>query len=182
MEPGSIHSNCLINISRGCLWISCWHIRGPDRAYSSACPARFSPVAQSHSGDSAKRHLYVALCSTVLQVIRVPCISFSLLRCIPLCSALHGLGETLSLGRDRWALTLSGLKFQPPPTPQEVLVEGMNQTGAWLVTVPWLKVKVTQSRPALCNAIDCTVHGILQARILEWVAFPFSRGSSQPRG
>ena len=28
--------------------------------------------------------------------------------------------------------------------------------------------------------MDC-VHGILQARILEWVAFPFSRGSSQPR-
>ena len=26
-----------------------------------------------------------------------------------------------------------------------------------------------------------TVHGVLQARILEWVAFPFSRGSSQPR-
>ena len=29
--------------------------------------------------------------------------------------------------------------------------------------------------------MDSTVHGILQARILEWVAFPFSRGSSQPR-
>ena len=29
--------------------------------------------------------------------------------------------------------------------------------------------------------MDFTVHGILQARILEWVAFPFSRGSSQPR-
>ena len=29
--------------------------------------------------------------------------------------------------------------------------------------------------------IDYTIHGILQARILEWVAFPFSRGSSQPR-
>ena len=29
--------------------------------------------------------------------------------------------------------------------------------------------------------INYTVHGILQARILEWVAFPFSRGSSQPR-
>ena len=28
---------------------------------------------------------------------------------------------------------------------------------------------------------DYTVHGILQARILEWVAFPFSRGSSQAR-
>ena len=29
--------------------------------------------------------------------------------------------------------------------------------------------------------MDYTVHGILQARILEWLAFPFSRGSSQPR-
>ena len=29
--------------------------------------------------------------------------------------------------------------------------------------------------------MDYTVHGILQARILDWVAFPFSRGSSQPR-
>ena len=33
----------------------------------------------------------------------------------------------------------------------------------------------------LCDPTDYTVHGILQARILEWVAFPFSKGSSQPR-
>ena len=33
----------------------------------------------------------------------------------------------------------------------------------------------------LCDPTDYTVHGILQARILEWVAFPFSRGSSQPK-
>ena len=32
--------------------------------------------------------------------------------------------------------------------------------------------------PTLCNPMDGTVNGILQARILEWVAFPFSRGSS----
>ena len=31
------------------------------------------------------------------------------------------------------------------------------------------------------NHMDYTVHGILQARILEWVALPFSRGCSQPR-
>ena len=31
------------------------------------------------------------------------------------------------------------------------------------------------------NHMDCIVHGILQARILEWVASPFSRGSSQSR-
>ena len=43
------------------------------------------------------------------------------------------------------------------------------------------KVKVAQSCPSLCNPMGYTVHGILQARILEWGAFPFSRGSSQPR-
>ena len=42
-------------------------------------------------------------------------------------------------------------------------------------------VKVAQSCPTLCDPMDYTVHGIFQARILEWVAFPFSRGSSQPR-
>ena len=44
-----------------------------------------------------------------------------------------------------------------------------------------MKVKVTQPCPTLCDPINYTVHGMLQARILEWVAFPFSRGSSQPR-
>ena len=42
-------------------------------------------------------------------------------------------------------------------------------------------VKVIQSCPTLCDPVNCADHGILQARILEWVAFPFSRGSSQPR-
>ena len=45
---------------------------------------------------------------------------------------------------------------------------------------------VTQSCPALCHAMDCnppgsSVHGILQARVLEWVAISFCRGSSPPR-
>ena len=45
---------------------------------------------------------------------------------------------------------------------------------------------VTQSCLTLCDPMDCrspgsSVHGILQARILEWVAISFSRGSSQPR-
>ena len=42
---------------------------------------------------------------------------------------------------------------------------------------------VTQSCPTLCDLMDYTytVHGILQARILEWVVFPFSRVSSQSR-
>ena len=44
-----------------------------------------------------------------------------------------------------------------------------------------MKVKVTQSCLTFCDPLDCTVHGILQARILEWVTSPFSRGSSQSR-
>ena len=42
-------------------------------------------------------------------------------------------------------------------------------------------MKVAELCLTLWNPMDYTVHGILQARILEWVAFPFSRGSSQPR-
>ena len=44
-----------------------------------------------------------------------------------------------------------------------------------------VKVKVTQSCPTLCDPMDYIVCGILQGRILEWVAIPFSRGSSQLR-
>ena len=44
-----------------------------------------------------------------------------------------------------------------------------------------MKVNVAQSCQTLCDPVDYTVHGILQARILEWVAFPFCRGSSQVR-
>ena len=41
--------------------------------------------------------------------------------------------------------------------------------------------EVAQPCPTVCDPMDYTVHGILQARILEWVVFLFSRGSSQPR-
>ena len=48
------------------------------------------------------------------------------------------------------------------------------------------KSEVAQSRPTLCDPMDCSrpgssLHGILQARTLEWFAISFSRGSSQPR-
>ena len=53
----------------------------------------------------------------------------------------------------------------------------------------WRKVKeseVAQSCLTLCNPMDCSlpdssVHGIFQARVLEWIAISFSRGSFQPR-
>ena len=54
------------------------------------------------------------------------------------------------------------------------------------VSVLEKKELVTHSCPTLCNPMDCSppgssVHGILQARLLEWVAMPSSRGSSRPR-
>ena len=49
-----------------------------------------------------------------------------------------------------------------------------------------VKLNIIQSCLILCDPMDCnlpdsSVHEILQARILEWVAVPFSRGASQPR-
>ena len=49
-----------------------------------------------------------------------------------------------------------------------------------------VKVNVAQSCPTVCDPTDysppgSSVHGVLQARKLEWVAVPFSSGSSQPR-
>ena len=83
-----------------------------------------------------------------------------------------------------------GLKFQPQGP---FWVNGCQSGGAPALrpgaiaqspgreaALAW-EVKVAQSCLTLCDPMDYAVHGILQARILEWVAFPFSRGSSQPR-
>ena len=58
-----------------------------------------------------------------------------------------------------------------------------------LCFIPLIKVKMffTQLCPTLHNPVDCrlpssSLHGVLHARILEWVAIPFFRGSSQPKG
>ena len=63
-----------------------------------------------------------------------------------------------------------------------VKIEQMNFTLFLL----FCSAKLLQVRPALCDLVDCnppgsSVHGILQARILEWVLIPSSTGASQPR-
>ena len=59
----------------------------------------------------------------------------------------------------------------------------LGKSHSWFLS--WInckvQVKVAQSCPTLCNPMDYTVYGILQAKILQWVTFPFSRGSTQPR-
>ena len=54
-----------------------------------------------------------------------------------------------------------------------IILEYLERKKARLV-----KVKVAQLCPTLWDPVDYIAHGILQARILEWVAYPCSRGSS----
>ena len=78
-------------------------------------------------------------------------------------------------------------------------IEGRSRRGwqrmRWLdgitdsMDMKWSEVKwsdIAQSCPTICDPVDCSlqgssVHGIFQARVLEWVAISFSSGSSRPR-
>ena len=61
----------------------------------------------------------------------------------------------------------------------------MNINSLYIFNIPKVFVLVPQSCLTLCNPVDRSppnsIHGILQTRMLEWVAIPFSRGSSQPK-
>ena len=61
------------------------------------------------------------------------------------------------------------------PTTCDLIIKVINRCGGFRT------MKVSQSCTTVCDLMDCTTHGILLARILEWVAIPFSRGSSQLR-
>ena len=63
-----------------------------------------------------------------------------------------------------------------------IYIQRVSSLQCWaLFGVGYTMVKIAQSCPTLCDPVDYTVRGILQARILEWVAFSFPRWSSQPR-
>ena len=81
-----------------------------------------------------------------------------------------------------WRQTLTDVRhlpFSPPST--KIPFRTLRRVARRLK-----EVLVTQSCPTLCDPMDCSppgssVHGILQARILEWVAIPFARGSCWSR-
>ena len=78
----------------------------------------------------------------------------------------------------------SGLPFPSPGDLPDPGIEPRSptlQADALTSAPPGKQMKVAQLCLTVCDPMDCIVHGILQARILEWVAFPFSRGSSPPR-
>ena len=77
---------------------------------------------------------------------------------------LHGTTDWFKIGKGVWqGCILSHCLF--------------NLHAEWVSE--WMKA--TELCPTIWDPMDYTVHGILQARVLEWVAIPFSRGSSQPR-
>ena len=87
------------------------------------------------------------------------------------------LSATLEMGRFTLLSSFCLRCFCLPESPRKVV------DVFWLEKV---KVLVTEACPTLCHPMDCSppgssVHGILQARMLEWVAIPFCRGSSQQR-
>ena len=64
-------------------------------------------------------------------------------------------------------------------------VESVSSFLRWVLGVACVSAKAPQSCPILCNPMDCSpqdssVHGISQARILEWVAISFSRDLPDP--
>ena len=96
----------------------------------------------------------------------------------------------LSLGFSRQECW-SGLPFPPPGDRPNPGIEPESPT--WHIDSLWLShlgsqyvCLTTWLCLTLCDPMDCSppgssVHGILQARKLEWVAMPFSRGPSRPR-
>ena len=111
--------------------------------------------------------------------------------------------DTLSSTPDRRACVTPCLGALGHPSPTQhfictvrntpALLDGWGKAGPQLQPQPLglaqrakLKMLVAQACLTLCGPKDCSppgssVHGILQARILEWVAMPSSRESSQPR-
>ena len=116
------------------------------------------------------------------------CAQFDLTLCNPMdCSppgfSVHGIFQARIL---KW-VAISSFKGSSNPGIEPASLATPALAGVLFTTAPpgkpvvQVKVTVTPSCPTLCDPVDCTVHRILQATILEWVAVPFSRGSSQPR-
>ena len=83
----------------------------------------------------------------------------------------------------------SGLLTMPKPLTVWITINCGKFWKRWEYQTTWpasWRRKVAQLCPTLCDPMDCSLpgsslHGILQARVLEWIAISFSRGSSRPR-
>ena len=103
---------------------------------------------------------------------------FASVRCVQLCSSLSIHWHCPSLGLE-WKLTFS--------SPVAIAQYSTSILPTWskchFVHSRWNNelCSLTQSCPTLCDPLDCSLPGISQARILEWIAISSSRGSFWPR-
>ena len=143
------------------------------------------------------------LCSPVALPADIPLVCAKLLQscptlcdpmdCSPPGSSVHGILQARML---EWVVMSFSRGFSWPRAQTHIscvssiiiFTTSTTRKAPSLWYPPHLKVKlwVAQSCLTLCNPMDCSppgssIHWILQARILEWVAMPFSRGSSWPR-
>ena len=98
--------------------------------------------------------------------------------------SLSVLGTRCSVSDIEWELNVCQMSlWDPPETTLQIYLFNQTLCQAQATQRHHLSewVKVAQLCLTLCDPMHYIVHGILQARILEWVAIPFSRGSSQPR-
>ena len=102
------------------------------------------------------------------------------------CAAVHGVAKSQTRLGNWTIITMVVLffAFKEPQYCSCTVWQGCILSSCFNLHAKW--VILAQSCPTLCDLMDCSppgssVHGILKARILECVAIPFSRGSSQPR-
>ena len=103
--------------------------------------------------------------------------------CLTLCNPLDWSPQDSSVHGILQAEYWTGLPYPPPgevPRPEVKTVSLMSPSlacGFFTTSASWL-VTHNLCNPVDCSAPDSSVHGILQARMLEWVSISFSRGSS----
>ena len=123
--------------------------------------------------------------------IKSPCVCSVTQSCPTVCDPMDGSPQaplSMEFSRQEYWSGLLFLTSGDLPNPGIKPKSHVSCTGwgilyhcaIWEAHRRYMKVKVKLA-PTLCNPMNYRVRGIFQARILEWVAIPFSRGSSQPR-
>ena len=148
----------------------------PGKFHGRRSLVGYSPWGRKELDTTEQLHLNVFLLPYLLRKYLVCCIKGIILEFFPLYCVVYK-------AFDQLLLCLCILWLSPYELISNVLHFAVSFFFQFQLMYLFCleKVEVAQSCPTLCDPADYTVHGILQARILEWVAFPFSRWSSQLR-
>ena len=172
---------------------SLWHPSWLNKAYTTRKDSESEWLAKENPETNPITIKPETASHMAKQFSWVPLSYFSLPWCIFLIKSL-----ALSAHMSPWMIHFQVLDKSPlsdpgrgPPSCSNSISNMLMTQGVYIIISTILNInewvsEVTQSCPALCNPMDCSipgsfVHGIFQARVLKWVAISFSRGSSWPR-